>query len=196
MVAPLLWKRRHNFEAMTTMSQAEKSSPTPEFLLLLTSHQSSLYAAISALLGGVEGAHDVLQETNLVLLQKAGEFDPARPFVPWALTFARFQVMAWRKKQSRDRLVLNDDLFAVLADRLALDVTPPNRRLDAIESCLGKLQPESRELVDARYLHGEAVQDIAERIGRSVNVVSVTLFRVRKALLDCVRATLAAEGGF
>ena len=174
---------------------ATPTGPSPEFLLHLTSHQSTLYAAITALLGGIEGAHDVLQETNVVLLQKAADFDPARPFVPWALTFARFQVLAWRKRQSRDRLVLNDELFAVLADRLAFESTPPNRRLDAVESCLGKLQPDSRELVDARYVHGEPVQDIAERLGRSVNVVSVTLFRIRKALLDCVRATLAAEGG-
>src|SRR5262249_23791855 len=145
------------------MSETPRVGPTPEFLLQLTSHQSTMYAAIAALLGGVEGAHDVLQETNVVLLEKAGEFDAARPFVPWALTFARFQVMAWRKRQSRDRLVLNDELFAVLADRLAADFVSPNRRLDAIEACLGKLQAESRELVNARYMHGEAVQDIAAR---------------------------------
>ncbi len=71
-----------------------RSSPPQEFLLLLTSHQSTLYASITALLGGVEGAQDVLQETNLVLLEKAGEFDLSRPFLPWALTVARFQMLA------------------------------------------------------------------------------------------------------
>lgn len=168
--------------------------PTPEFLLLLTSHQSTLYASISAMLGGSEGAHDVLQETNIVMLEKAAEYDPARPFVPWAVTFARFQVMAWRKRQSRDRLVLDDALFAAVADRLAEESATPSRRLDAIEGCVGKLMPEWRSMIDARYVNGEAVQDIAARLGCSVNVVSVTLFRIRKALLDCVKATLAAEG--
>ena len=165
-----------------------------EFMLLLTSHQSSLYACISALLGGVEGVQDVLQETNVVLLEKAGEYDPARPFVPWALAFARFQTLAWRKRQTRDRLVLDDGLFTALADRLTAEAASPNRRLDAVEACLNKLEPDARQLVDARYVRGEAVQDIAARLGRSVNVVSVTLFRIRKALLDCVRATLSAEG--
>ena len=178
------------------MSNApSRSGPTPEFLLLLTSHQSSLYAAITALLGGVEGAQDVLQETNIVLLEKAGEFDPARPFVPWALAFAKFQVLAWRKRQTRDRLVLDDDLFAVLADRLAADTVSPSHRLDALEKCLNKLPVDARQLVDARYINGDPVQEIASRLGRSVNVVSVSLFRIRKALLDCIRATLAAEGG-
>jgi len=172
-----------------------RSGPKPEFLLLLTSHQSTLYAAISALLGGVEGAQDVLQETNVVLLEKAADYDPARSFAPWALAFARFQVMAWRKRQSRDRLVLDDDLIAVLADRMATDGASPGRRLDALEKCLNKLPADSRMMVDARYAHGDPVQEIAGKLGRSVNVVSVTLFRIRKALLDCVRATLAAEGG-
>ena len=161
----------------------------------LTSHQSTLYAAISALLGGVQGAQDVLQETNIVLLEKAGEYDPSRPFAPWALAFARFQVMAWRKRQSRDRLVLDDDLIAALADRLAANSVSPGQRLDALEKCLSKLPTEARKIVDARYVQGDPVQEIAARLGRSVNVVSVTLFRIRKTLLDCVRAALAAEGG-
>jgi RNA polymerase sigma-70 factor (ECF subfamily) len=172
-----------------------RSGPRPEFLLLLTSHQSTLYAAISALLGGVEGAQDVLQETNIVLLEKAGDYDPARPFAPWALAFARFQVMAWRKRQSRDRLVLDDELIAVLAERMAADSASPGRRLDALEKCLNKLPAESRTIVDARYIQGNPVHDIAAKLGRSVNVISVTLFRIRKTLLDCMRATLTAEGG-
>jgi RNA polymerase sigma-70 factor (ECF subfamily) len=168
--------------------------PSPEFLLLLTSHQSTLYAAITALIGGLDKAQDILQETNIVLLQKAGEYDPARPFAPWALAFARYQVLAWRKRQSRDRLVLDDELFTAVAERVAGERAWPGPRLDALENCLNKLPPESRKLVDARYVRGDPVQDIAARLDRSVNAVSVTLFRIRKALLDCVRATLAAEG--
>jgi len=164
------------------------------FLLQLTNQQSALYAAVVAMLGRTEGAQDVLQETNAALLEKAGEYDESRPFVPWAIGFAQTQVLAWRKRQSRDRLVLDDDLFAAVAERLSIEAPPPNRRLDALERCLGHLPPASRELVEARYSLGETVQAIAARLGRSVNVVSVSLFRVRQALLDCVRTRLAAEG--
>jgi RNA polymerase sigma-70 factor (ECF subfamily) len=129
------------------------------------------------------------------LLEKANDYDPTRPFAPWALAFARFQVMAWRKRQSRDRLVLDDALVDALADRITADSAAPGRRLDALEKCLNKLPAESRQLVDARYSRGDPVQEIAAKLGRSVNVVSVTLFRIRKALLDCMRSALAAEGG-
>ncbi len=153
-----------------------------------------MYAAVVSMLGGAEGAQDVLQETNAALLEKAMEYDPSRPFIPWAIGFARTQVLAWRKTQTRDRLVLDDELFEAVADRLVMDPPPPNQRLEALERCLGKLPHLSRELVAARYVRGESVQTIADRSGRSVNVVSVSLFRIRQALLDCVRATLATEG--
>ncbi len=178
-----------------TSDPPHRSGPTPEYLLLLTSHQSTLYAALSALLGGVEGAQDVLQETNVVLLEKSGDYDVSRPFLPWALTFARFQALAWRKRQLRDRLVLDDELFAAVADRLASEPALPSRRLDALEKCLHKLVPDWRRIIDARYVEGASVQSIADRLGCSVNLVSVTLFRIRQALLDCVKADLAAEGG-
>jgi RNA polymerase sigma-70 factor (ECF subfamily) len=168
-------------------------SLSPAFLLALTNHQSTLYAAVVAMLGTADGAQDVLQETNASLLEKANEYDLSRPFVPWAVGFARMQVLAWRKKQTRDRLVLDDDLFAAVAERLIVDSPNPNRRLDALGGCLDKLPRPSRELVEARYSRGESVQAIAERLGRTVNVVSVSLFRVRQLLLDCVRAKLAAE---
>src|SRR5262245_33894950 len=164
--------------------------PSAGFLLQLTSHQSALYAALVALLGGTEGAQDVLQETNAALLQKAAEYDPTRPFVPWAMGFARVQAMAWRQRQARDRLVLDDDVFTSFADRLTAEPPPPNRRLDALERCLGTLAPSARDMIDARYSRGESVQAIAARLGRTENVVSVTLFRARQILLACIQNTL------
>ena len=169
-------------------------TPSTAFLLQLTNQQSAMYAAVVSMMGGAEGAQDVLQETNAALLEKAEEFDPARLFLPWAIGFARTQVLAWRKKQSRDRLVLDDELFETVSDRLATGPTATNQRLEALEKCLDKLPRSSRELIAARYMRGESVQAIAERAGRSVNVVSVSLFRIRQALLDCVRTTLRAEG--
>ncbi|MEJ6582113.1 MAG: sigma factor [Akkermansiaceae bacterium] len=76
----------------------------PQFVKLLTNNQSALYAFIVSRMGSVDQANDVLQEANLKLCKKADEFDSERPFLAWAFTFARFEVMAWRKKQQRSRL--------------------------------------------------------------------------------------------
>jgi len=174
-------------------SQPPDRGQAPAFVQHLTGCQSSLYAFISTLLGGVEGAADVLQETNLTLWNKAGEYDESRPFLPWAYTFARFQVMAWRKKQSRSRLVLDDNLVAQVADELEQKSVHSERQMEALEGCMGKLPSSQRELVTCRYTHGEAVQNISTRMGRPENVISAQLYRIRKNLMDCVQNVLAKE---
>jgi RNA polymerase sigma-70 factor, ECF subfamily len=168
----------------------------PAFVRHLTGCQSALYAFITTLLGGAEGAGDVLQETNVVLWNKAGDYDPQRPFLPWAYTFARFQVMAWRKKQSRDRLVLDDELVAAIASELEERSPKAEAQLEALEACLSGLPEEQRRLVDSRYSEGEAVQDIASRMGRPENVISAHLYRIRRALMQCVRLKMEKEAGW
>lgn len=167
----------------------------PAFVRHLTGCQSALYAFISTLLGGSEGAGDVLQETNVALWNKAGDFDPKKPFLPWAYTFARFQVMAWRKKQSRDKLVLDDDLVHAIAVELEEKSPLAEAQLEALESCLSGLPEEQRKLVDSRYIEGEGVHEIASRTGRPENVISAHLYRIRRALMQCVQLKLEKEAG-
>jgi len=168
---------------------------TPEFVRQLTGSQSMLYAYISALLGGTEGAQDVLQETNMVLWNKAAEYDVDRPFLAWSYAFARFQVMAWRKKQSRCRLVLDDALVDQVADEFHGQDGSPAPHMDALESCVRKLPESHRQLVDSRYSQGETVQQIATRLGRPQNAIAASLYRIRKMLLDCMQAAMAGKGG-
>ncbi len=171
-------------------SDSPLPAQTPAFVQHLTGCQSALYAFITSLLGGVEGVRDVLQETNLVLWNKAAEFDTSRPFLPWAFTFARYQVMAWRKKQSRDRLVLDDDLLEQVAIEFETGDGSSENQLEALETCMGKLAPAQRQLVDRRYAQGEGVAEIARLLGREENVVSANLYRIRRALMRCMEATM------
>ena len=53
--------------------------PSREFVRLLTDSQSRLYAYIFALVGDEAAVSDVLQETNLVLLEKCDEAMAASP---------------------------------------------------------------------------------------------------------------------
>ena len=65
-----------------------------EFVTQITKVQRQLHAFILSMVWNPAEAEDVLQETNLVLWEKAAEYDPSRPFLPWAMRFAQFQAMA------------------------------------------------------------------------------------------------------
>lgn len=164
-----------------------------EFVERLTAAQSALYGAIHTLLGGDPDVADVLQETNRVLWRKAESYDRTRPFLPWALAVARFEVLAHRKRQSRDRLVFDDALLGQIAAEYERQ-SAHDGALHALERCLQKLPAAQRELVDQRYVHGDSVNDIAARQGRAANAVSALLYRIRGLLATCVERTLAKEG--
>ena len=173
-----------------SLSDSEISA---QFVQLLTTLQSRLYAYLCTLLANAGDARDVLQETNLVLWQKAGSYDFARPFEPWAIRFAHFQALAWRKRQSRERLVFGDDTF----DSLAAEFHGPHggdEELRALEECLGKLPEKQRALVARRYQDAEPVNEIAASEGKPPNVIAAFLYRARKSLAECIAAALGTEG--
>lgn len=163
-----------------------------EFVARLTAAQSALYGSIHTLLAGDAGVADVLQETNRVLWQKAEAYDATRPFLPWALSVARFEVLAHRKRQSRDRLVFDATLLEQIAEEYDRQ-SAQDGALQALERCLQKLPAAQRELVDQRYAQGASVNDIAARQGRAANAVSATLYRIRSLLAQCLERSLMKE---
>jgi RNA polymerase sigma-70 factor, ECF subfamily len=162
------------------------------FVQHLTAAQSSLYAFICSLMGELEQAQDVLQETNVKLWRRAKEYDPQRPFLAWAFSFARWEVMAWRKKVQRSRLVLDDDLLDLVAAKMESD-SAAGGELAALEKCLSQLPPKQREVMDARYQEGETVRAMAARMGQPENALAALLYRIRRALHECITAHLAKE---
>lgn len=163
------------------------------FVAMLTGLQSRLYAYLCTVLARADDARDVLQETNVVLWKKAADYDPARPFEPWAFRFAHWQALAWRKRQSRDRLVFDDATLDLLAAEFDSAHGAENE-LRALEECLGKLPEKQRALIARRYQDAESVNAIAASEGKPPNVIAAFLYRARKALAECIATVLATEG--
>ena len=85
------------------------------FVQELTKHQSRLRGLIRCLLFRSEHVEDVLQETNLLLWNKADQFQPGTSFWAWASEVARYQVLTHWKKLGRDRHVFDEVLVNELA---------------------------------------------------------------------------------
>jgi RNA polymerase sigma-70 factor, ECF subfamily len=56
--------------------------PDEQFAANMMRAQRPLHVYVYSLLGAAQGVDDVLQEINLVLWRKMGEFDPRREFLP------------------------------------------------------------------------------------------------------------------
>jgi RNA polymerase sigma-70 factor (ECF subfamily) len=164
-----------------------------DFVALLTKFQRQLHAYIFSLVWNPTDADDILQETNLVLLKKASEFDHTRDFLPWAITIARFQTLAGLKRSQRLRFVFDETLAMFLADEAAREDPVIEARRLALATCLQKLPAAHRDLLIRRYEPKAVVGDMAAALGLSLKALSDRLRRIRGKLLNCIADTLAQE---
>ncbi|HEX7261445.1 MAG TPA: sigma-70 family RNA polymerase sigma factor [Luteolibacter sp.] len=136
---------------------------------------------------------DLMQETSLKLWQEFDDFDPERPFLPWAMRITYFQVLRFRKTRSRDRLVFSEELVEILAGEAPVD-GQTNVLRSALDDCLGKLTPRARETLLARYAQDSSIADLASARSQSVHGLYRLLNQARTQLATCIRRHLHIEG--
>ncbi len=157
---------------------------------LLAGAQFELYAFICIIMEGENDASDVLQDTNLALWSHVERYDTSLPFLPWARSFAYNQVRAFRLKQSRSRLVFDEELLDWFAEHAPSDSAHEKRSVEALghlEMCLSKLAEEQRRILRLKYTEGASLREMASDLGCSVASVGVMLHRIRSALALCMK---------
>ena len=169
----------------------DRAALTPEYVRILTDAQMDLYAFICRLLCNNDAAKDVLQDTNAALIEHAGEYDAGRAFLPWAKAFAYNFAKAYLKRESRSKLVFDDDLVTLIAEETMADVEEPaDRELELLDVCMEQLTSPQRALIHARYYRDESIESLAERLKRSAIAVYVQIHRIRRLLGACIEAKL------
>lgn len=172
------------------MAASDKSE---DFVRLLTENQTRLYGYVYSLLSDHSRTADVVQETNVALWRKLADFDTNRPFLPWAYTVARFQVLAQLRDHRRDRLLLDEELAASIGDEIQNGGSDVDELRESLRPCLQALNPEKRQLVEHRYFQSMTIADLAESSGRSVTSIKVTLMRIRRQLAECIERRKRVE---
>ncbi len=159
-----------------------------EFVNLLVAHQSLIRAFVISLLPGAPEVDDVIQNTNEVLWTKRKTFILGTNFKAWALTTARFQVMAQQQKMKAEkRAPLDDDVLALVAEAAEeMHAGDTNRQFEELQECLSLLPMRDQELVLHRYWKRAGLADYARSTGRSVGSLKVALYRIRDSLRECL----------
>jgi RNA polymerase sigma-70 factor (ECF subfamily) len=157
-----------------------------EFLQLITEFQGRLFGFVLAMLGDVDQANEVLQETNLVLWRKSDEFEPGSDFKAWSFRVAHFQVMAFRQRQLRDRLVFSDEVIEQFSRDAAAQDEAYEQRIELLGTCIDSLSERNRDVLCRFYDQGESLDTIAASLKRTANAVGQMLFRIRRSLIQCV----------
>ena len=118
-----------------------------------------------------EEAKDILQETNITLINKREDFDVSRQFLPWAFSIARFTWLAHKKKRARELKncvydshitnILLDQESASLKREINYDIEEERMRL--LNIVRKQLTNKQRVVLEA-LLNGRRLQEKAKDI--------------------------------
>jgi RNA polymerase sigma-70 factor (ECF subfamily) len=173
------------------MSSDNPAQRADSFLRVYSETQHRLSAFVHTLVPNWADAEELLQDIALILWKKFDDFDTSTQFFRWAAKIAQYEVLNYRRKLSRDKLFLDDDVVERLAVTARETSTDILLRSEALSNCLRSLPPRQREIVRLRYRHGGSVAAVAESLNRSRGAIHKSLQKIREQLLRCVRLRMA-----
>jgi len=168
---------------------------TPEQVEQLAAHwtraQRTVAAFVRTLVTDFHESEEVLQRVAVTLVRKYEQYDPARPFVPWALGVAKLESLMYLRRRGAERLVFDDALVERIAEsyeRVEQESAPMEQFL---EECVEELEARARRAIQLRYSGDMKTIQIAREMDLSDGATRMLLSRARTLLRTCVERRAA-----
>ena len=160
-----------------------------EFISYLQQNKKRIFGFIFAAVPDYATAEDIMQDTIIRLWLKYSTFEPGTNFAAWGVSYAKFVIMEYRKKDrgacvNFDHQSL-DNLSALFESDKQVDY-----RVDALRDCLKKLPETSRQVIKMRYSENLTIKSIAIQLGRSIPGMYKAMMKIQNSLQDCVEGAL------
>jgi RNA polymerase sigma-70 factor, ECF subfamily len=160
------------------------------FAILWAEALPALSAFVRSVVPDFQQAEEILQRIAVTLVRKFDQYDAARSFGAWAIGFAKYEVLYYRRERATDKHLFDDELverIAVGYQRFAVDADPYR---EALEHCLDRVDGRSRQAVELRYAHAMDYESVSRKLKLSPGATRMLLCRIRQKLRDCVEQRL------
>lgn len=173
----------------TWVAQARRGDKAA-FGRLVKLHQKRTLRMVLGMVGDLDAAMDIVQESFVRAYQALERFDERQPFYPWLSTIAGNLALNHIKK-SRREVRLDDDVH----DRAAPDPDPLEKlQLDETDrrfmAAVQELPEAYRTVFVLRNFDEMSYEDIAARLGISLGTVDSRLYRARRLLVEKLQELL------
>ncbi len=176
-----------------TTGPAPTAPPTDEALMARAADGDAaafdaLFARHAPRLGAVlrrggldrEEAQELLQQTFLVVWRSRRDYDPTRPFAPWATT------IALNLKRDRLRRHRRSPVVPDAGPALETAARPPGQervlRAQEVRAAVAALPPGRREVVELHWLAGLSMAEVGAALGTSTGAVKVRAHKAYQQL--------------
>jgi RNA polymerase sigma-70 factor, ECF subfamily len=154
----------------------------------LLAERAMLLGYIASIVRDPHGVEDVFQDVALIVLKKRDELDDPSGFPAWARKVARLEALNAVRRRAKAPRPLDESVQDALD--LRWNAGDGGGSADALRTCLDRLSPRARLVVELRYRDDLSGQGLADRLAQPLNTVYVTLSRIHRALSDCLRGRL------
>jgi len=164
------------------------------FALLVRRYEERLYNTVFRLLGNVEDAQDVVQETFINAYQSLASFKGDSQFFTWLYRIAYNTAISHKRKQKGTLSIdasRNGEAGIEPLDRSehnqpgsAMYRAEDERR---IQAALNRLSPEHRMVLLMKDMNGEKYETIAEVLKVPIGTIRSRLHRARLELRDLLQ---------
>ncbi|HLG75992.1 MAG TPA: RNA polymerase sigma factor, partial [Ktedonobacteraceae bacterium] len=176
---------------------------------LSSTERTQLVHFCASIIGRVDVAEDLAQETLLEAWRHAGTLrDPERRS-QWLFGIARNVCLRWLRKQGRDDAHLyqmasgqqeehEEEIEQLLIDDYDIELDLERKELqELLDRALALLPPETRTALIQHYIDDSPLAEIAEQLGTTTNALAVRLQRgklaMRRLLTQEMRPEFAAH---
>ena len=126
---------------------------------LFTASERRLRAFIYGMVPSQQDVDEIMQEVSLAAWDKFDRLRDVEEFPRWACVIARFEILKFRRRHARNRLMLSENVAELLMQEGLADCTLKEQRLDQLQRCLDKLPETNRHLVLAAYEPGSTIEE-------------------------------------
>jgi len=159
---------------------------------LVLRYEKRIYSHLVRIVGHVEEAEDLTQETFVRAFTRLSTFNPERRFKAWLYRIAtNLALSALRKRKpmtvSLDEAIENGGAFPDASPGIDCQVDK-RRRVELIEQGIEVLPATARAVFQMRYGDDLSMKEIAEAVGKKPGAVATILHRARLQLRDIVLA--------
>lgn len=165
---------------------ASNGSDVVRFIALT---QPKLRAYIRSLVFNSSDVDDILQDVAVIAIEKADKYDPSRPLSGWVFGIAKNRILKYFEKQKRQKLCFSSELIDAITVA-AEQESSKSDSLETLEDCLGKLDPDKRELLKRRHSEGTTARKLAKEIGYTDTRISRLINSLYKMLMNCINQKL------
>ena len=169
-----------------------QETPADEMVAAVVKLQTMIQAHAYSILRDFHLAEDVYQEVATIIMKRWDEIPHDRELIYWTRETTRRKSLEAVRKRQRTPMLLEEDVLMAVAEEFGQEEEEPERHhqlMNTLNRCVSQLQGVARTVLDARFGETPApsCEEIAERMGRSVQAVYGILKRARIALLKCAR---------